>query len=245
MIDYGLLVSMIIAFGVPSFVGSWWTVSGRAGPVGFFDVALWPAFTGLAIGRITTLAIDDPSSIGRISDMLIVRSGVEFWPGVTAAIGAAMLSAHLGLVSPSRRISELAPLAMVGYASYEASCIFRDGCYGPRNPIGLRPPGLSTTMLPVGWIMALAIVAAAFCVHGLVARGRAPIEVAVMAAASVASVRSVASLWLPHVGDGLTRQHLSSLVVAAVALVGLVAVAASDGGRGGRESRQNRGTSNG
>lgn len=244
MIDYGLLVSMIIAFGVPSLVGSWWTVSGRDGPIGFFDVALWPAFTGLAIGRITTLAIDDPSSIGRISDMLIIRSGVEFWPGVTAAIGAALLSAHLGLVSPSRRISELTPLAMVGYASYEAACIFRDGCYGPRNSIGLRPPGLSTTMLPIGWFMTLAVVVAAFCVHVLVARGRNPLEIVLVAAASVASIRTVGSIWLPHVGEGLTRQHLSSLVVAAASVFGVVVAVTTGVRRGEWESRQNRSTAN-
>jgi hypothetical protein len=235
MIDYGLLVSMIIAFGVPSLVGSWWMVSGRDGPVGFLDVALGPAFAGLAVGRLTTLALDDPSSIGSISDMLIIRSGVEFWPGVAAAVAAVLVSAHLGLVSPSQRMAELAPLAMIGYAGYEAACIFRDGCFGPASAIGLRPPGLATTMLPVGWFMAAAVGVAALGVHTLVARGRPPLVVGLASVAAVASVRAVGSIWLPHVGDGLTRQHLSSIVVAVASLAGVAAVAVASDRRNGSE----------
>ncbi len=227
MIDYGLLVSMIVAFGVPTLLGNWWLVSGRDGPVGFLDVALGPAFAGLAVGRIATLALDDPNSIGSIADMLIIRSGVEFWPGAAAALAMAMLSANLGLVSVSRRISELAPLAMVGYASYESACIFRDGCFGPASPIGLRPPGLVTTMLPIGWFMAIAVALAAVGVHTLVSR-RYPSSVVVLAAAfAVASVRAVGSIWLPHVGDGLTRQHITSIGVAVIAAIVVIATARS------------------
>lgn len=161
--------------------------------------------------------------------MLIIRSGVEFWPGVAAAIAAVLVSAHLGLVSPSQRMAELAPLAMIGYAGYEAACIFRDGCFGPASAIGLRPPGLATTMLPVGWFMAAAVGVGALGVHTLVARGRPPAAVGLASVAAVASVRAVGSIWLPHVGDGLTRQHLSSIVLAVASLVGVVAVAvASD-----------------
>jgi hypothetical protein len=228
VIDYGLLASVIIAFGVPSLVGSWWPVSGSDGPVGFLDLALGPAFAGLAVGRITTLALDDPSSIGSISDMLIIRSGVEFWPGVAAAIAAVMMSAHLGLVSPSRRIAELAPLAMVGYAGYEAGCIFRDGCFGPDSAVGLRPPGLSTTMLPIGWFMAAVVAVAAVGVHRLRTRGNSTFVVVLAAGFVVASVRTVGSIWLPHIGDGLTRQHLTSIAVAAItAITALIAASAS------------------
>lgn len=40
MIDYGLLFSMIMAFGIPALVGNWWLVASREGPVGFLDVAI-------------------------------------------------------------------------------------------------------------------------------------------------------------------------------------------------------------
>ena len=91
MIDYGLLVSVIIAFGVPSLLMWWWPLdtapiaASGPEPPGFLDVAVGPAFAGLAVGRLVTLALDDPNSLGSLSDMLIIRSGVEFWPGVIGA----------------------------------------------------------------------------------------------------------------------------------------------------------------
>ena len=223
MIDYGLAVSMIIAFGLPAIAGSWWTISGRDSKVAFVDVALGPAFIGLLVGRLTTLALDDPSSMGSVADMVIIRSGVEFWPGVAATTAAVLGSAKFERVPPTKRMAELAPLAMLGYAGYEAACIFRDGCFGPASAIGLRPPGLATTMIPVGWIMAVAVGLAAVGVRRLVSRGQSSLVVALVAAAAVSSVRAIGSIWLPHVGDGPTRQHLTSLAVAVVSLVALAA----------------------
>ena len=158
--------------------------------------------------------------------MLIIRSGVEFWPGVAAALAMAVLSANLGLVSISRRISDLAPLAMVAYAGYEAACIFRDGCFGPESALGLRPPGLTTTMLPIGWFMAAAVTLAAVGVRALATRGHPTIVVALAGVVAVASVRAVGSIWLPHVGNGLTRQHLTSLGVVAISAIAAVIVVA-------------------
>lgn len=225
MIDYGLLVSMIIGFGIPSLLGSWWTVSGRNDPVGFLDVALMPAFAAVAVGRLATLGLDDPGSIGSISDLLIIRSGVEFWPGLAAGIVAVAVSAHFGLVSPFKRLAELAPLAMMGYAGFEAACIFRGGCFGPESAIGLRPPGLTTTMVPVGLFMAVAVGVAAFGVHVLLRSDHPPVVVALASVLAVASVRALGSIWLPHLGDGLTRQHLSSIAVALTSLAAAIVFA--------------------
>jgi len=225
VIDYGLLVSLIIALAIPALLGNWWLVAGREAPVAFLDVALGPAFAGLGVGRLVTLALDDPSSIGSISDMVIIRSGVEFWPGVVAAVATVSISANMGLVPISRRIMDLVPLAMISYAGYEAACIFRDGCFGPVSAIGLRPPGLTTTMLPTGWLMAAAVALAAIGVRALATRGYSPVVVALAGILAVASVRSVGSVWLPHVGDGLSRQHLTSIGVVAISVVVAVAVA--------------------
>lgn len=49
---------------------------------------------GLLVGRITTLALDDPNSIGSPLDMLVIRSGVEFWPGMAAAARVAAWQAR-------------------------------------------------------------------------------------------------------------------------------------------------------
>ncbi len=222
MIDYGLLFSIIIAFGVPSLVAYWWLLFISDESVGFFDVALGPALAALVVGRLVTLALDDPNSIGSIPDMIIIRSGVEFWPGVAAAVGLLVWSGRRAGEAGLAWVAAVVPLAMLGYAGYEATCPFRDGCFGPQSAIGLRPPGLSTTMLPVGLFIAGAVVIGALVVRGLAARGHSPVVIVLVSAVVVASVRSVGSVWLPHVGEGLTRQHRTSIGVAVAATLGII-----------------------
>lgn len=227
MIDFGLLFSMIISFGIPSLVINWWPLSSYDEPVGFVDVAIAPAIGGLAVGRVTTLALDDPGSIGSISDMLIIRSGVEFWPGVATAAAMLWLSAYRAGRSPLTRIADFLPLAMIGYAGYEAACIFRDGCFGPHTGIGLRPPGVEATMLPIGLFIAVAVATAALGVRRLASSGAPRAVVIATSALSVAVVRAAGSVWLPHIGNGLTRQHLTSIWVGVgtiFLLVGLTVV---------------------
>jgi hypothetical protein len=164
----------------------------------------------LVAGRLVTLALDDPRSLGRLSDMLVIRSGVELWPAVAVAVLVAAWSAKRAGVPPLERLAALAPLAMVGYSAYEASCVLREGCYGPASPVGLQPAGLSTTMVPVGLLVAAAVITAAAAIQHLGRRG-GPAPVTVLAAlAVVATVRATASFWLPKIGGGLTRQHWTS-----------------------------------
>lgn len=235
MIDYGLLVSMIVAFGAPSLLAWWWPIdpdpgtSADGAPASFLDVALAPAFAGLAVGRLITLALDDPNSIGSISDMLIIRSGVEFWPGVAAAAGVVLWAGRRVGMPAMHRLASVVPLAMVGYGSYEAACLLRDGCFGPESSVGLRPRGVSTTMFPVGVMMAIAIVVAAFVVRAISVRGRSAVVVA-LATVAVAGVRAVGSIWLPHVGAGLTRQHVTSIVVAVAGAAALAVALLGDRG---------------
>jgi hypothetical protein len=222
VIDYGLLISIIIAFGLPSLVVYWWVLTIDRESVGFTDVVLAPALAGLVVGRLVTLALDDPNSIGSVADMIIIRSGVEFWPGVAAAVGLLVWSAWRAGRPVLALLAGLLPLAMVGYAGYEAACLFRDGCFGPESAVGLRPPGLSTTMLPVGLFVAGAVAVGAFAVRALAIRGQRPVVIVLTAALVVASVRAVGAIWMPHVGEGLTRQHETSIGVAVAAMLGLV-----------------------
>ena len=232
MIDYGLLLSLMIGFGAPTLLAQWWPLGTFEPNVGFIDVVLGPAFAGLAVGRLTTLALDDPSSIGSISDMIIIRSGVEFWPGLAAAIVVVFWGARRSGVPPLARLADLVPLALVGYAGYEFACVFRDGCFGPDSGLGLRPRGLSSTMLPIGWFVAAAITVGAVGIHVLSVRNRPRVVVVLGGVLIVASTRALASIWLPHVGDGLTRQHLVSIWVAIAAAVSLIiAAVASPGDR--------------
>lgn len=224
MIDFGLVVSLIAAIGVPALLATSWTYGD--GSSSFLDDVTGPLFAGLAAGRLVTLALDDPSSIGSLSDMLVVRSGVEFWPGFVAAAGLVAWQARRARRSPMQRLAALAPLALVGYAAYEATCVFRDGCLGPLAPVGLRPPGLQATMLPVGWLMAAATLAGAVLVHRRQDRTRPVMSIAT-AVLVAAAVRSLGSVWLPHVGGGMTRQHWTSLSVLLVATLATVLLASS------------------
>lgn len=219
MIDFGLVVSLMAAIGVPALLAVRWAYGD--GSSSFLDDVTAPLLAGLAVGRLVTLALDDPSSIGSLSDMLVIRSGVEFWPGAVAAAGVVAWQASRTGTSPMQRLAALAPLALVGYAAYEATCVFRDGCLGPVAPVGLRPPGLETTMLPVGWLVAAATLAGAALVHRRRDRTRPAVSIAA-AVVVAAAVRSLGSIWLPHVGDGMTRQHWTSITVLLAAMVATV-----------------------
>jgi prolipoprotein diacylglyceryltransferase len=228
MIDYGLLASMLAAFGLPAMLARRWYLAGFDPPVGFIDAVLGAALAGLVAGRLTALALDDPRAVGKLSDMLVIRSGVEFWPGLATATAVIVWSARRAGASPLARLATLAPLGMVGYGAYEASCVFRDGCYGPVSPIGLQPQGLSTTMLPIWILMAVAVALGAFVVHRYAASTTAPLLPVLEAVFVVSAVRALASFWLPKVGDALTRQHRTSLIVAVAAALALGAASISN-----------------
>ena len=85
MIDYGLLMSVIVAWAASSLAIRMHQPDTYDSPVSVSDVLLIPGFAGLVVGRVSTLALDDPRAIGSISDLIVIRSGVEFWPAVAAA----------------------------------------------------------------------------------------------------------------------------------------------------------------
>lgn len=217
MIDFGLLVSVIAALGVPALLSRFWSVSSLAPETTVVDAFLLPAAVGLVVGRLVTLAIDDPGSIGSVSDMLVIRSGVEFWPGVAAAMATAAWQGRRAPGGPLGRLADLTPLAMVGYGSYEAACLFRDGCYGPVSALGLRPDGLDVKMVPIGLLMAIGVFATAALARGLCRSGWPAGAVTAAGLTFIAITRSVASIWLPRLGSAPTRQHTTSVGVAVLA----------------------------
>ena len=222
MIDVGLLLSVIAALGVPALVARrrpMRTIGGRS----FLDVTLSAVGVGVLVGRLSALALDDPGGLKRLSDVLVIRSGMEFWPGVAAAAVWIVVAARREGCRPLARLADLAPFALWGYAAYEATCLVRDGCFGPVSPIGLRPEGLSVTMVPVGIVVAIAVSAVAYGLLSPLTDGR-DVVVVVAAIGVVATTRATGSFWLPALGSGLTRQHRMSIVVAAIALSGLAAL---------------------
>lgn len=221
MMDYGLLVSIALAIAVPAALARWQGIQGFPAGSRLTDLAIGPLAVGLVGGRLVTLVLDDPQALGRVSDMMVIRSGVEFWPGVILVAGVIAWSSRTAWVNPTDRLSGLAPYALVGYGVYEGMCLFRDGCFGPSSGIGLRPHGMDTTTVPVGLLMGIALVAGAALLSFLLRRRTSAVVVVLAATLIVATVRSVASFWLPKVGDALTRQHKLSIAVAGVAAVGL------------------------
>lgn len=241
MIDVGLLLTMVVALGLPAVIARWWQLSTVDASVGFFDVAVMPAFAGLAAGRLVAVAIDDPNALTSVSDLLIVRSGVEFWPGVAVAAIVAAWGAHRSGVPVVARLGDVAPLALIGYAGYEAACLVRDGCFGPETVIGLSPPGTATTMLPIG-VLAAAVVAGGAAVLHREQQRRTRGAIVAGGFVVVAVVRSTGSIWLPHIGDGPTRQQWSSIAVALVSVVALLAVTGREAHRRHWQAVQAAGT---
>ncbi|MEM8922351.1 MAG: prolipoprotein diacylglyceryl transferase family protein [Actinomycetota bacterium] len=217
MIDFGLLLSMLAVVGVPTLLQRRWPLRTADG-ASFTDLAVIAIIAGVIVGRIVSVAVESPGSLGRVGDLLIIRSGVDFWPGAVAGLAVLWWDARRVGVSLVDRLADLAPLGLMAYAAYEACCLFRDGCFGPVSAFGLRPPGVATAMVPIGLIVAAAVVGLALIVRRADGGGWGAPTVVVGAVAGVAVVRSVASIWLPHVGDGLTRHHWLSIAVAAVAV---------------------------
>lgn len=224
MTDYGLLISVLAALAVAGAVCKVrWQLRTTNRGTGFVDAVLGAAAVGLVVGRLTTVAIDDPGAVRDVADLLVLGAGVEFWPGVLGAWIAVAWSARRDGVDALERIADLAPLAMLAYGTYELGCLVRGGCYGPRSAIGLRPAGFMAAMVPVGAILGLVVAAASVAVHVL-SRGPArPIVPILTGLWVVAAGRSVASFWLPRLGPALTRQHVTSLlmgVASSLALTG-------------------------
>ncbi|MEP7020315.1 MAG: hypothetical protein ABI808_06665 [Pseudonocardiales bacterium] len=213
---------MVVVLIVPSvFVRAW---PDSAVATGLIDTTSGALLIGIAIGRLAAVAIDDPGSLTSLSDLLIIRSGVEFWPGVAAGVGWIAFRARQDNVSPAVRLAAITAPALVAWACYEATCLLRDGCPGPVTTFGLRPDGLVQRMFPVSLGIAAAAAGAAVVVRRWHRHGLPDLQVIAVALLSLATIRSFASIWLPHIGNGLTRQHRTSIAVAIVTFIGLLAL---------------------
>ena len=210
MIDLRLFVAIAVAIGVPAAAGRWWwpprTLKGKV-----LDQAWLAVGAGAVAARVAALVVDDPASFASLRLLLQIRSGMELWPGVAVAMVVWGLEGRSDWVDASDRLADLAPFALLSYAAYEVSCLWRDGCFGPPSRIGLAPGGSGPAELPIGVAVAAAIVALAALVRSRHGRPREAVALAVL---GLAAVRSVASFWLPNVSTSLTRQHLESVVVA-------------------------------
>lgn len=222
MLDFGLLASGAVTFLVLVAAGRWAPAPALGGGSAV-DLLVGPALGGILAGRLVAVLLDDPTSLGSLRSFLVVRGGVEFWPGVAVAL--ALLCWRIRRDRQSSvglAVGELAPFALWGYASWEATCLVREGCYGPESPVGLVPDGLVTRQFPVGVLVGVAVAIFGVALRHLWAWS--PWTKVALAVTGVAAARSIAAIWLPRLGDGLTRPHLQSIAVAVVLSIGLLAI---------------------
>ena len=213
MIDRGLLVSILITAAGPWLVARLMRAAGGVTVDG--DTLMMSGIAGLVGGRVAFVALEDPGAFGRLGDLLIIRSGVEFWPGLVVGVAVFASSARRAGRPVVESLAVAAPLFLVGYGAYEAACILRDGCFGPPSAVGLPPPGFAATVFPVGLAVGALAVAS-----GLALRKRGPVDRSglVIALLVLAALRGVAGFFLPRVGSSLTRPHVESLTMVAVAV---------------------------
>lgn len=222
MIDRGLLLTLgLMAAGVSALV--------RVAPPrttsrnDLFDIVSLPLFVGLATARLTTVALDDPSALRRLSDLLLIRGGMDLWAGVLAGFMALLVAIRRRRhASAVPFLADVAPYALWTVAIYEGTCVLRDGCFGPASFFGLHPAGVGYRQLPIGLMVGGAVAVLGVVVRRLAASD--PPAALIAAVAGLAAVRSVAAVWLPRISDGLTRQHRQSIAVLVIAVVGGAAV---------------------
>lgn len=228
MIDRGLLLTLaVMAVAAPALVRLARPRTQEAGAL--IDSALAAMLAGVLVARVVAMALDDPTGLTRVRDILVIRGGVEFWPGVVAAMVVLTTSAWRAGAAVVPRLADLSPFALWEYALYEAACLVRDGCFGPHSLIGVAPGGLGSRQLPVGVLVGVAMAALGVLVRRLAAAR--PVYALLVAVGGVALVRSVASFWLPKIGTSLTRQHIESLAVTAAAVAAIGAHLLASGRR--------------
>jgi len=235
MLDRGLLLSIGAVLVALWLFGR----TRRSDEPALSDLAFWPALIGLVVGRLVALGLDDPPGLRSMRNLLLLRGGVELWPGVAAGALAALVVLHRRHRPLADAASLLVPSAVAAWAAYDLACLARDGCPGPASPLGLRPSGLHATQLPVGVVAGLLGLAAA------VALRRRPTKhstswLVLGALLVVSTLRSIESIWLPSLSARLTRQSATSIAVATGSCIGaaLVALRRRAAGRGSGANEQ-------
>lgn len=219
--DTGLLLTLLIVVGGVQVVIRVAPPAGvdRAQLVEFVST---PVIAGLVAARVVFVVLDHPASVFRIRDVMVVRSGMEFWAGVVVALLWVLTKARrpMDRGEVMVKLAVAVPYLLAGVALYEASCLVRDGCLGPVSTVGLVPHGLDSAMVPVGLL-----VAGALGVTAVVLRQAGTLEADQTVLCSIAAlggVRLVASWFLPAFGP--SRVERESAVVFVVAVIGLVVV---------------------
>lgn len=228
MIDTGLLVSIVAALAAAAILAR--LIPPRTmGPRDVLDVTGVGLVVGVVTGRVVAMAFDAPSGLVHLGELILLRSGMDFWSAGAAGTLALVLSTRRAGVAILPRLADCVPYALGAYAAYEATCVARDGCFGPRSPVGLRPAGIGSRQFPIGLAVALAVMVVAIGARYLAATS--PGRALLVATAGLAAIRYAAAFWLPRISAGPTRQQTESLMVLILTATAAVAVATPFGRR--------------
>jgi len=222
VIDRGLLATMaLIACAVALMDRRLRRRGAEREPI--LAMASTPLLVGLLVGRLASVIQDDPATLRRPLDLLLIRGGVEFWPGLAAVVAAIWVTARRNSTGPAAGLAELAPFALWAYAIYEATCLVRDGCFGPMSSAGLRPGGIGRPQVPIGVLVGLSAATLGAAVWRW-SRRLGPKRAIGLSVVGIAGIRSIAGFMLPKVTVGLTRPHRESLAVLALGGAGFIAL---------------------
>ncbi len=133
---------------------------GTTGRKDLIDLVLGASVTGLAVGRVATMALQGTSPFTHPLDIFFIRGGVD--------TGFAGLGALTFVAWTARRdfwptIDLLAPAALAGLGGWHAGCLFRSACVGTPTslPWAVTLQGSSVGRHPVELYAAVLLLAGA------------------------------------------------------------------------------------
>lgn len=147
MVDYGLFLS-VAATVVAVWAANRLLPTDELGDRSPTDQLVTPLVAGLVLGRAVSLLFNDPAGLFSLREFLTIRGGVEFWPAVAMALLVLWVLRHSEDPPETRRVALLLPFVAIGLGAFQASCLLRDGCPGPKTTFGLIPGGLTTRQFP-------------------------------------------------------------------------------------------------
>lgn len=179
---------------------------------------------GLLGGRVVAMIAAGVNPITSPLDLIILRGGVAPAGAALAAIGAVAAS----LRGDRRRLDLTAPAALLGLASWHASCIVRDSCLGTATglPWGLSAAGGTVPRHPVEIYAAILLVAAALAIGRL---RRPPGAAALVSVTAVAAIRAATEPLRVTLG-GTLGIYLVGFTLSLILLLTLLARSSSGDG---------------
>ena len=184
-----------------------------------FDLAVMGIIVGIAAGRLWAMVASGTNPLTHVTDILIVRGGVDPFAATAAALATVSWSARHTLW-PS--LDALAPAAAFGLAGWHAGCLVRGACLGTTTglPWGIATTPGSALRHPVEIYAAVLLIAAGFGLVWLWRHHPATGATTWAALFAVAATRTLTEPMRPVLGRGRTMEY--GVTAAAVVVLGVI-----------------------